>query len=168
MTEEDYFRKTYPDYCYGDKPLSPYWDLFQYGVEFGEQQSENKIADIKANCDLAIEGRDIKIKELEKENAELKEQVANLEGIKLAQETALNTEYNIKECLIKENAELKDDNKVMADNYSKMEQKFYNNLTKAKELLKKMYYLYFNPCVTEQDLENRDKLFEEVKQFIKE
>lgn len=28
---------------------------------------ENKIADIKANCDLAIEGRDIKIKELEKE-----------------------------------------------------------------------------------------------------
>lgn len=33
---------------------------------------ENKIADIKANCDLAIEGRDIKIMELEKENAELK------------------------------------------------------------------------------------------------
>lgn len=28
---------------------------------------ENKIADIKANCDLAIEGRDIKIKELEQE-----------------------------------------------------------------------------------------------------
>ena len=33
---------------------------------------ENKIADIKANCDLAIEGRDIKIKELEQENAGLK------------------------------------------------------------------------------------------------
>ena len=33
---------------------------------------ENKITDIKANCDLAIEGRDIKIMELEKENAELK------------------------------------------------------------------------------------------------
>ena len=28
---------------------------------------ENKIADIKANCDLAIEGRDIKIKELEQQ-----------------------------------------------------------------------------------------------------
>ena len=28
---------------------------------------ENKIADIKANCDLAIEGRDMKIKELEQE-----------------------------------------------------------------------------------------------------
>ena len=40
---------------------------------------ENKIADIKANCDLAIEGRDIKIKELEKENAELKRQRNNCE-----------------------------------------------------------------------------------------
>ena len=29
------------------------------------EELENKIADIKANCDLAIEGRDIKIKELE-------------------------------------------------------------------------------------------------------
>ena len=38
----------------------------------------NKIADIKANCDLAIEGRDINIKELEKENAELKKRVDNL------------------------------------------------------------------------------------------
>ena len=32
----------------------------------------DQIADIKANCDLAIEGRDVKIMELEKENAELK------------------------------------------------------------------------------------------------
>lgn len=32
---------------------------------------ENKIADIKANCDLAIEGRNIKIKKLEKKNKKL-------------------------------------------------------------------------------------------------
>jgi hypothetical protein len=32
---------------------------------------EEKIADLKANFDLAIEGRDIKIKELEKKNKEL-------------------------------------------------------------------------------------------------
>lgn len=43
-----------------------------------------------------------------------------------------------------------------------------DQLAKAKELLEKMYYQYFDPCVTEQDLENRDKLFEEVKQFLKE
>ena len=33
---------------------------------------ENKIANIEANCGLAIEGRDVKIKELEQENERLK------------------------------------------------------------------------------------------------
>ena len=35
----------------------------------------DQIADIKANCDLAIEGRGVKIMELEKENAELKKKI---------------------------------------------------------------------------------------------
>lgn len=48
MTEEEYFRKNYPDSCYGDRPLSPHWDFFQAGVEFGERQSEKKIAELKA------------------------------------------------------------------------------------------------------------------------
>lgn len=68
-------------------------------VEKQGEGLEGKIADIKANCDLAIEGRDIKIKELEKgceetqelldkqieatykldkENAELKEQIKKM------------------------------------------------------------------------------------------
>ena len=47
MTEEEYFRKYYPDFCYGDKPLSPYWDLFQYGVEFGERESEKRIEELE-------------------------------------------------------------------------------------------------------------------------
>lgn len=33
---------------------------------------ENKIADIKANCDLAIEGREVKIKELEQQIEKMK------------------------------------------------------------------------------------------------
>lgn len=76
------------------------------------------------------------IRERDKRIAELEEDIQNLEGIKLAQETALSTEYIIEEQLQKENAELKDDNKVMADNYSKMEQKFYISLTEAKAIIK--------------------------------
>lgn len=45
---------------------------FIQGYIAGAEPRENKIADIKANFDLAIEGRDIKIKELEKENERLK------------------------------------------------------------------------------------------------
>ena len=47
MTEEEYFRKNYPDSCYGDRPLSPYWDFFQDGVEFGERQSEKRIKELE-------------------------------------------------------------------------------------------------------------------------
>jgi predicted RNase H-like nuclease (RuvC/YqgF family) len=36
------------------------------------EELENKIADIKANCDLAIEGRDIKIKELKQQIEKMK------------------------------------------------------------------------------------------------
>ena len=54
MTEEEYFRKNYPDSCYGDKPLSPYWDFFQDGVEFGERQSEKKIEELKAQIEKMI------------------------------------------------------------------------------------------------------------------
>lgn len=56
MTEEEFFINNYPDSCYGDRPLSPHWDFFQEGVEFGERESEKKI------------------QELEQENAELKKE----------------------------------------------------------------------------------------------
>ena len=45
-------------------------DAFEVGKEVGDE----KIADIKANFDLAIEGRDIKIKELEQELTVQKDQ----------------------------------------------------------------------------------------------
>ena len=45
------------------------------GYNRGYAKAKEKIADIKANCDLAIEGRDVKIMELEKENAELKKKI---------------------------------------------------------------------------------------------
>lgn len=123
MTEEEYFRKNYPDSCYGDRPLSPYWDFFQDGVEFGERQSEKKI------------------EELEETIANLKEQVQS------------QVEATIE--LDKENAELKGLKDVAT-------------LIRAKDFLKKMYYLYHDPCVTNKDLENRDKLFAETEQFLEE
>ena len=66
MTEEEYFRKNYPDSCYGDKPLSPYWDFFQDGIEFGERQSEKKIEELKHNKKTVVhlaDGLEEKMKE---------------------------------------------------------------------------------------------------------
>ena len=38
----------------------------------------DQIADIKANCDLAIEGRDVKIDELEEKRLSLKKEIYNI------------------------------------------------------------------------------------------
>lgn len=63
---------------------------------------------------------------------------------------------------VEEVENLKDDNKVMTDNYSKMKQKFYDNFTKAKELLTRfvMAGVYFNG--KEADL------IKEAEQFLKD
>ena len=52
-------------------------------VEKQGEGLEDKIADIKANCDLAIEGRDVKIMELEQENNKLLD-VINNQDVKIA------------------------------------------------------------------------------------
>lgn len=69
------------------------------------------------------------------------------------------------EILKNENAELKDDNKVMADNYSKMEQKFYNQLAKAKEGLKWFVWYFREGCLNHVPYKHN---VEVVEQFLNE
>lgn len=40
MTEEQIFKAHFPEYCVGERCLSPYFDLFQIGFEEGENQSK--------------------------------------------------------------------------------------------------------------------------------
>ena len=40
MTEEQIFKDRFPEYCVGEKCLSPYFDLFQIGFEEGENQNK--------------------------------------------------------------------------------------------------------------------------------
>lgn len=58
--------------------------------------------------------------------------------------------------------DLKEDNKVMSDNYSKMEQKFYDNFSEAKVIIKLLLW----------DLRNRSyqsvEDIEQAEQFLKE
>lgn len=88
---------------------------------------ENKIADIKANCDLAIEGRDIKIKELEQELTVEKDQ--HQEEINLH----LHAEEYI-ESLEKENAELKHNKKTVAHLADCLEEKMKERIEELERL----------------------------------
>ena len=79
MTEEEYFRKTYPDSCYGDRPLSPHFDFFQDGVEFGERQSEKKNTELRDELDERTKdllNSNHRIGQLEQELQDLKDRHA--------------------------------------------------------------------------------------------
>ena len=89
------------DYCGVDGYYGDYLD--NVNAEMHKRfnrlaELEEQIADIKANCDLAIEGRDIKIMELEQENNKLLD-VINNQDVKIADlEKQLEKMRNCKNC----------------------------------------------------------------------
>ena len=68
---------------------------------------------------------------------------------------------------VEEVEKLKDDNKVMADNYSKMEQKFYDNFTKANKLIGELSssLSVVGECEEECELLNQAEQFLNEKYF---
>ena len=63
---DKWYDENYDEWAEGEEGFALREELEQ-AFKGGIAGLENKIADIKANCDLAIEGRDVKIKELELE-----------------------------------------------------------------------------------------------------
>lgn len=67
---DKWYDENYDEWAEGEEGIALKEELEQ-AFKGGITELENKIADIKANCDLAIEGRDIKIKELVRKNDRL-------------------------------------------------------------------------------------------------
>ena len=65
---------------------------------------------------------------------------------------------------VEEVEKLKDDNKIMADNYSKMEQKLYDNFTKANKLIDE---LSSSLSVVGECEEEECELLNRAEQFLK-
>lgn len=109
-----------------------------------------RMADRMYDLDNQFEQLKMKNEELEKENAELKG--------KLNIRSCQNCKHNNKSC----------PNDGSCKNYSKW--KGYENpqLTKAKEIIKSLIALHYNPVVTKDDLKKQDKILEQAEQFLKE
>ena len=107
----------------------------------------DQIADIKANCDLAIEGRDVKIMELEQQIEELqekhKQEILDLVLSNSSERAKLESDFMICE--------------KNADTY-------YDLLTKAIKLLKQWVELY-KPKLEGYPI---TPIQEQTEQFIKE
>ena len=164
MTEEEYFRKNYLDSCYGDRPLSPYWDFFQDGVEFGERHSEKKMEELeKENKDLRDNYDQFKaiaepeIERLKKENAELKEHI-KADCIDCA-------DYIKNQKLKKENADLKTDKQYWEQKANRLITEWretLDKLTKAKEIIKQFLNDY--PVITKELLDKLEKFLKDKSQ----
>lgn len=117
------------------------------------EKLENKIADIKANCDLAIEGRDVKVMELEKENKLLGKRCNQLlaDKGKLTDELdKWKTEWN--EQVVKANEE----------GFERTKQTI--QLSKAKELLKNLLSAYISYADSFDDRDN--EIVADAEQFL--
>jgi len=85
------------------------------------------------------------------------------------------------EDLEKENAKLKTDYKILScsvGDFGELQKKLEeeqrknnglsDNLTKAKEIIKKLKVLYLSPVVTKDDVKRQDEILVEVEQFLSE
>lgn len=139
---------------------------FLAGYKVGKAELENKIADIKANCDLAIEGRDVKVMELEKENKILTQ---NLEDTEIINKTLgercnqlLADKGKLTDELDKWKAEWNDQViKANEEGFARTLQTM--QLTKAKKILQKVITDFHNmDCVSV----HIDKTIAEAEQFL--
>ena len=129
-----------------------------------ELREKRNLAIENLNYAIAILGSDeLCIDELEKENAELKEQNTNLQEM-------LKTERSVtcKEEYLKKVTELEQENAELKSGCGMCYRKDRENLTKAKEIIKKLKALYLYPVVTKDDVKRQDEILSEVEQFIKD
>ena len=117
------------------------------------------IADIKANCDLAIEGRDVKIADLEQKLEQTEKDLAdyqfNYPSIKeLSKENArLKTDYEVLSCSVGDFDELQD----RLEEEQRKNNGLSDNLTKAKEIIRE---------IMKYEIPTLD--YEKAEQFLKE
>ena len=169
MNEEELFCKLFPEYVVNGKPLSPYFDLFESGYEQSEKRIDELEAEVKEWKDKAdlwcktanLKDHNIMInKELEKENADLKEEINKIafaRGI-----------------LEEENAELKEELKKWKDEWQEQVQKATDEgyartlqtiqLTKAKEIIKNLLSAYISYADSFDDRDNQ--IVSEAEQFL--
>ena len=178
---EEYVKQNYCDMCVmADDCKCGCIDCFTVQAYLASAEPrEKRIAELEdklANADYQLEGRDVKIKELEKENAELKETCNKwFEHLKNREEELLNelnnqnVKYNkqIAE-LEKENAELKEKVNIL-DNCDRLgdviTEAYKDQLTKAKELMKEFVHHYKAKTIY---IENMQDLLEQAEQFLKD
>ena len=144
---------------YADRSTEPYSD----------DDSPNDWANIAHYAEENLEKAFKRIEALEKENAELRkiaefQQSSNMsrhfENKKLKESLAVGSTFN--KALNSMNKNLEEER----DKYRNMVFDKDEQLTNAKEIIKKLKALYFSPVVTKDDLKRQDEILERANKFL--
>ena len=160
-------------------------EAYRWQINYDKQLKDLKTLSERCNQLLKDKG-DLtdKVKELEKEltkkadtNHQLVEQMANLneENAELKAKiygggyeaviTKKDADIILLEHSLKEQKEL---HKSVCDQLTHTHRNLGNQLTKAKELIKKLKALYLYPVVTKDDVKRQDEILAEAEQFLSE
>ena len=115
-----------------------------------------------------LEPREKQLQEKDKKIAELESKYYSISEIAHHRGMCCISALRENRELEKENAELKERYAIINLNANIAVRDLNDQLTKAKEIIKKLYAVYYDPCITESDLKYRDELFAEIKQFLKD
>jgi uncharacterized protein YicC (UPF0701 family) len=154
-------------------------ELAEYKEVFGSCETCKRTCDMGNCCDPRTKNGYLldKVKVITERQKLLKEN-AELRKIAVFQQSSnMNTHFENKK--LKEglavgstwNKHLNSLNKALEEERDKYRNMVFDKdeqLTKATEIIKKLYAVYYDPCVTESDLKYRDELFAEIKQFLSE
>ena len=147
MTEEQIFKKRFPEYCVGEECLSPFFDLFQIGFEEGEKQ---------------------RIDELQKQNEELKEELHRQVLLRDEDRKKGKEWYNKMEELEEENERLKKESEENQDlatiAYMQGAGKYKAKVAEAKKIIRDLLSMAYTCELHGDDFVLCDK----AEAFLKE
>lgn len=157
--------------------------IASYEADLNKVKEENynnkkQLEEVKADCDFALEGKDVEIMELKKENTELNDKLNNwvkCAELRLANWQKYETENNKLLDVINTQdvkiADLEKQIKVLTQNLEDTEicnKALEKKVEVAKQIIKRLLSLYFYPVVTDKDLKRKDEIIEQTEQFLGE
>ncbi|MBO7695679.1 MAG: hypothetical protein J6W16_06735 [Methanobrevibacter sp.] len=130
------------------------------------EQENNKLLDIINNQDVKIADLEQKLEQTEKDLADYQfnyPTIKKLEKENAELKSELTKKADTNHSLVEQMAKLESDFRICEHNADT----YYDQLTKATEIINALIALHYNPVVTKDDLKKQDKILEQAEQFLK-
>lgn len=84
------FKETYPDFMRGDEPLSPYFDIWEYGIELATKELQQDAIDLLKDIDDINKQHEEEVNALEAQIEKMKSDIKQLREDRMNDDTDQN------------------------------------------------------------------------------